>query len=280
MSKYNKVNDLKGVNDINGVRFIKNDKYALCLIDNLSEELKDNIRSQLTSICHGPSKASIGRKAHNYKNTLKEFIKRYETKPLPTRVGMIGEMLTHILIIEYFTEFNTVSPYFNLEERSIKKGFDLVLFSNNEKELWITEVKSGELHQNKNSNETSKVLLGNAKRDLKKRLNEQEISFWENAINGAYVALAKKKDIKDAVVELLLDIEDTISDQQSKSTDKNVLLVGSLFSNLSDEVIEEEIQKISISVEQEKLFGKLIVFSIQKNTYENVISFLMEEAEK
>jgi Cap4 SAVED domain len=268
---------MPNVMNISGVRLIKKDKYAICHINEFSDELKSLIRTQLSSVCYGVSKASMKRKAYNYKNTLKEFLTRYESKTPDTKVGMIGELLTHILIIQYFPEYNTVSPYFNLEERSIKKGFDVVLYSKDKNELWITEVKSGELHKNKNSNETNKVLLGNAKRDLKKRLNENEITFWENAINGAYSALDNHKDTKDAVVEILGEIEDEVSEDKVVSTDKNVILVGSLFSCLSDLIQEIPIEDFSNSVIGEKIFKDVIVLSIQKKTYVKIVEFLKEE---
>lgn len=36
-----------------------------------------------------------------------------------------------------------------MEESSFKKGFDIVLFEEDSKELWITETKSGEIQKNK-----------------------------------------------------------------------------------------------------------------------------------
>src|SRR5665648_627876 len=187
---------------IPGIRFLKKDKYAICHIDDFSDPLKNIIRNQLSSVCHGPLKSSSQRKAYNYKNTLKEFIKRYETKAPETKIGMIGEFITHILVLQFFSEFKTVSPYFNFEERSIKKGFDIVLFSIENNLLWITEVKSRELHKDKSSKETNMDLLGTAKRDLKKRLNENETILWENAINAASIALGKKEEIEKFLLKV------------------------------------------------------------------------------
>lgn len=237
---------------IKGIRFLRQQGYAICHIDYLSDEIKEVLRKQLSSVCYGPSKAASVRKNYNYKNTLKEFLKRYETKTHETKMGMIGELLTHILVMQFFSEFSAVSPYFNLEERSIKKGFDVVLYSGGNNELWITEVKSGELHKDKDSNETMTSLLGTAKRDLKKRLNENEITFWENAINGATLALENKRDMKDAVIEILGNIGDQIADEKALSTDKNVILVASLFSCLSDEIDENEMKKYSKKIKKGK----------------------------
>lgn len=61
---------------------------------------------------------------------------------------MIGELLVHI-ILELEGKYSTASPFFNMEESSFKKGFDIVLFEEDSKELWITETKSGEIQKNK-----------------------------------------------------------------------------------------------------------------------------------
>lgn len=263
---------------INGIRFLRKKGYAICHIDNLSDDIKAILRKQLSSVCYGPSKATSTRKTYSYKNTLKEFLKRYESKADHTKMGMIGELLTHILVIQFFEEFNAVSPYFNLEEQSIKKGFDVVLYSRGKNELWITEVKSGELHKDKCASETVIDLLGTAKRDLNKRLNENHTTFWENAINGATIALENKKDVKEAVIEILGSIEDEVVDEKAKSNDKNVILVSSLFSSLSDEVKEQEVKGASLNISKERIFKEVIVFSFQKGTYKKVVDFLRLEA--
>jgi hypothetical protein len=263
---------------ISGLRFINKKNYAVCYIDNFSDDLKEIIRRQLSSVCHGASKASKTKKAYNYKNTVNSFLERYEKKTPKTKVGMIGELLTHIIILQYLPDFNTVSPFFNMEEKSIKKGFDIIMYSRTKNELWITEVKSGELHQEKDSNETNKILLGKAKADLKTRLNENENTLWENAINGASIALDNIKDTKEAVIAILDNIEDEIMDKRAASTDKNVILVTSLFSNLKDEIQEQHIKNFSISTTEEKIFKSLLVLSIQKNTYKKVVEFLKKEA--
>lgn len=40
---------------------------------------------------------------------------------------MIGELLVHV-ILEIEGRFTVASPFFNMEERSFKKGFDIALF--------------------------------------------------------------------------------------------------------------------------------------------------------
>ena len=68
---------------------------------------------------------------------------------------MVGELLFHVLMsIE--NEYIATSAFFNLEERSFKKGFDLSFFSVENQELWIAEVKSGEKKKSQ-SNQTQAI---------------------------------------------------------------------------------------------------------------------------
>jgi len=257
---------------------LKNEDYGLIHIDDLDDTIKDKIRTSLSKICHGISKSTTDRALYSYKETLKEFIKRYNLKTEDTKKGMIGELLSHIFILDVFPNFKTVSPYFNLEERSIKKGFDLVLYSQESNDIWITEVKSGEQHKNKTSNKTNKVLLDKAKNDLKERLNEDNSTLWENAINGATISLEKYSDMKDAVNHILGDISDSVVKKEQTSDDKNVVLISSLFTSLSDRIVESSVQECHTKYIDDKIFNNVLILSIQKATYQKVIDFLVEES--
>lgn len=66
-------------------------------------------------------------KIYSYKETVKEFIKRYKTDNNVSedrKKGMIGELLVHI-VLELEGRFFAASPFFNMEERSFKKGMML-----------------------------------------------------------------------------------------------------------------------------------------------------------
>lgn len=71
-----------------------------------------------------------------------------------------------------------------------------MLISKEEHDLFIIEVKSGEKHKGKSSDETINDLIGTAKNDLLGRLNDENLSLWHNAINGAQCVLEKMMIIK------------------------------------------------------------------------------------
>lgn len=262
---------------INGVNCLKKEKYCLFHIQEFTDEMKKIIRDELASICYGEETVSLGNKIHSYRETIKEFLIRYNNKSPEIKEGQIGELLTHILVRHYFEEYDVVTPFFNMEERSIKKGYDVVLTEKQEAKIWIVEVKSGQLHQNKDSNQTMHDLLNAAKNDLKRRLNEGNLSLWHEAINGARLAYDSNRNLKGAVVDLLMKYGEDATEGNSTSSNKNVFLSGVLFAELSDKVFEKTPKDKQSGIEEEGIFGDVYIVSMQKHTYELIYKFLKEE---
>ena len=131
-------------------------------ITSLTDEIKAELRRFLAVICYGEEDVSSGEDAYSYKNTLKEFLLRCQEQgkmESSNRIkGFMGELLTHLLLRIEDT-FQITSACFNLEERSFKKGFDIIVFDNENNELWITEVKSGEKKKGGNASSSIKHLL-------------------------------------------------------------------------------------------------------------------------
>lgn len=261
---------------LKGSQCNKQNNYALIHIDSFSAEIKELIRENITTICHGKSIASRSKNriTSNYENTIKELLVRLDTNE-KFQKGMVGELLTHILINYYYTEYYIISPFFNLEQRSIKKGFDIVLFSKKIKDIFITEVKSGELNKSKDSSSATRSLLNIAKSDLKTRLNKN-VSIWQNALYAAIVAI-HGSNIMNSVIELLEDTYREIISGNTQTSNKNVIIVSVLFNTLCDKVKESTIIGISKEIIDENLFKSVIVLSIQKETYQKVIDFFAEE---
>lgn len=263
---------------VSGISFVKNADYAVCHFTSLTNEIKELLREQLSFICYGQSASNSGLDLYNYSNTLQEFIARYESKNAIKQKGMIGELLSHLVVNEFFSEYQVVSPFFNKEERSVKKGFDVILSSKSDYSIWITEVKSGELHKDKDANATSFDLLGTAKRDLISRLNTENRSLWLNAINDAKIVFERHADIKDAIVEILAGYGTKGGNSALTSSEINVFLVSALFAPLSTPICDTAIETKSNSLKAENSFKALFVLSMQKGTYEKVYEFLKEES--
>lgn len=268
---------------INGVIKKSYSNYTLYFIYDLSVELKDAIRKYLSEICYGEDKVKQGRKVYSYKATLKEFIIRYkkETKSNYTsrQKGLIGELLTHI-IIRIENNFIKASAFFNLEERSFKKGYDLILFKNSTRELWITEVKSGEKQKDQSNASSSMVdLINEAQNDLKKRLGSNDCNLWINAINAVNSAMSNNTTQKEVIIDLLGDCADNAYEEVNSCSDFNVILTGVLFHPLSESVSEKNVGIKYKKIIEQNIFKNVLVIAIQKETFQAVFDFLESEIE-
>lgn len=263
-----------------GIKIIrhKSDQSLVCHVNQFSSDLKKEIKNRLVAICHGGAKSVSQSKIYSYKETLKEFCKRYNKKAAKTKKGMIGELLSHIIIVNEFENLLPASPYFNLEEKNIKKGFDIIFYDDETDRIWITEVKSGET-KNFKSNQKNLSLINKAKNDLKDRLNDKNRTIWLNAINGANVALKSGK-VKDKINQIIESIADDVVDDKATSSDKDVILVSVLFKDLNDAITIASTNKKRKSINNENIFGDVMVLSIQKETYQKVADYLKKEALK
>lgn len=264
---------------MDGVSFNQVDQYALCCVENFSDELKQALRENLSRICHGAEQASKDRAMYRYPATIKHFWnERYSTKPWETRIGMLGELLSHIIILKLFPDFDVVSPFFNMEEKSIRKGFDLLLYEASNNSVWITEVKSGGRGKGKTSCTATSALLRLAKDDLKKRLAEPELNHWLNAINAARNAIHNKAKYRDAVIELLELEGDLAEGDGATASDNNVFLVAALFSDVSEPIADKTVSTFTNKLVKDSVFKTVWVLSMHKGTMEKLEAFLKTEA--
>lgn len=252
--------------------------YVLYFIEILSDELKQEIRNRLVAVCHGVDQAQSALKIYSYKETVKEFLKRYKTNTSEDRKkGMIGELLVHI-VLELEGRFITASPFFNMEERSFKKGYDVALFETATNELWIAEAKSGAIQKGQKNASTAIVgLINTAKNDLKSRLNDANTSLWLNALNAAKVAMSDSNHQKDAVIKLLGKCSEDAVDGTNSSNSFNVVLSATLFHPMSEHMEAVKIGKKHTKVVNEGLFKKVFIIAIQKETFDAVYDFLESE---
>lgn len=263
---------------IDGICCTQNDKYVLVLIETFSNELKTLIRNNLSSICHGEADVATGKELYSYKNTLIEFLKRYNSKSEDQKKGMIGELLVHIIISELLENFSIVSPFFNSEERNVKKGFDLVIHKEGTTDIWITEVKSGE-KQEENASKSAIKLIDRSKNDLKDRLGGDSTSLWLNAINGAKLVMDETNNERTAIISVLQDYGSDATKNKISSASINAILAGSLFCNMDDKIDKVEIEEKCNKIDAQKLFNDVFVIAIQKETYGKVYEFLKGESQ-
>ena len=263
-----------------GIKHYESTTYKVFFVETLSLELQNEIRSYCNEICFGyqnASRAKIYPKNFEYEKSVKDFLDRLNKKSVEIQKGMIGEFLTHILIKHYFLNYKISTPFFNLEEKSIKKGFDIVLVNNETNELWITEVKSGEKNKKNSSTKQIEILLNRAKDDLKKRLNSDNNMLWQNAINGCLVSMQETDDLKNVVLDLLYSYSNEMTEEINDSKNKNIIASAVLFSEITDKFSIDTIKIISDKWNQSNQFKNVIIIAIQENTYQEIINFMKSE---
>lgn len=261
---------------IPGIRYIQQGNCKLALIDSLSYEFKLLIRDQLTGIFWGDGEVSdIG---YTYQETLSEFLVRYNSKAEDTKKGMIGELIANVLINTYFDDFRIISVMRNIEERSIKKGFDIIYFNYSDTSLWYSEVKSGEKDADgrNTSSKQNEILYRRAHTDMKVKLNSNRVSLWDLAISEAKLSI-ENPDNRDEVRRALREDRNLIYKEDNSHLEKKVILVSVLFADLIDEVDITSILETYNSSNLTGDFNEIIAVSIQKSTYNAVVSFLMSE---
>ncbi|HFG2236549.1 TPA: hypothetical protein ACGF9M_001614, partial [Vibrio cholerae] len=162
-------------------------------IESITDNIKKLLDTYFVSICEGESDSEISL----VKKRLAKFL---ESKNEETQMGAVAEFFVHLYLnhLSFKQEF----LFFNLEENSIKKGFD-GLFSRNS-ETFLVESKSGSILTNGISH---KIKLNTAYKDLKNYVsgkNEKgKNNPWRNAYNHAsHIDVSTEKGIRKKIAKL------------------------------------------------------------------------------
>lgn len=258
---------------IEAVEVSKSGKVRLCRITDLSDEFKEYIKDELANISFGQAEVNTLPKYYDLKNTLTTFFDRYDTKSPEIQIGMIGELISHLLIPKIDNELTSLSIFLNKEERSIKKGFDIVYGDLDKKILWYSEVKSGEKSAGFTSDDANIKLINRSYNDIKEKLTGTRVSLWQAAIFD----LAHVFEEANALTAKKLLSEDSPILRRPNLNDKQVILVSVLFEDVGYPVnIEVICSHLALLVDKNE-FRDIIIFSFQKSTLEKIVSFLREE---
>lgn len=260
-----------------GIEIKKNDKYLIAMISELSDELKKIIRERFSAICHGEQCSLMNAGNYTYAHTVEEFLIRIKTKRTRVKTGMLGELIVHVLTGIVYPGYKTIVPYFNLEERNIKKGFDSVIYSA-DIGIWAYEVKSSKKETLKGSVDGKiKSLIQIAHSDLSKKLKEQDDTsrLWGNAMNGLQVACGHLTDEKDVLQRIILKHQEEARTPECGPERHNVILSSVLMSGeeleISRKCVEEKHE------EYEGTYNELMIFAIHKSIMIDLLDFFQQE---
>jgi hypothetical protein len=202
-------------------------------IESLTAQTRKYLDTFLVSICEGSSESELDL----VKLRLKKFL---ADKDDNTRMGATAELFAHLYLrtAGYKQEF----LFFNLEEGSIKKGFD-GFFSKN-LETYLLESKSGSITTKKISH---KDKLKHAYSDLEKyvagKSEKGKNNPWKNAYNHAsHIDVGTEKSIRKKI-KILQDMFDkgtfTKINEFNIITCSTIFLSGSWDAKASSEVLND-----------------------------------------
>src|SRR5690606_31574732 len=118
--------------------------------------------------------------------------------------GMIGELLAHLLLNYTDNNFTSLSILKNKEEKSIKKGFDIIYCEVDCDKLWYSEVKSGKSESGKeDSNTYNDILLNRAKKGI---IGELLAHLLLNYTDNNFTSLSILKNKEEKSIKKGFDI--------------------------------------------------------------------------
>ena len=254
---------ISGINE----RFVNKNIHIL-EVTSFTKELKERIESEFRVICHGEY-ALISNSVHfSIEESLEEFLNYRLPNGQNQKIGAIGEFLLNLLIREY-TDLEIISPFFNMEERNVKKGFDIIAHDTNE-DVWVIESKAGVPNAHQNASNKICERLNTAQRDLNSRLNMKNSQLWLNAIKSVRSSV-KSSDEKQNVIDLLEKASNTHA-----SNDKNVVFAGIVFSSLNiSQISSNDVEDIYNNFLGKNIYNQIKIIAIQKETYKKNSNIFM-----
>lgn len=249
---------------------------TVVVLREVSDDFRAHIRERLADYCYGAVEVSEDSTFYSFENTVGEFLVRYDPKPPKTKMGMAGELIAHILMPLLHPDLTPAAIYFNKEERSIKKGFDLTFLGPDDATIWYGEVKSGKVKKESHANEKAAGLVDTAATSLSLMLDDgAQLSRWNAAMADTRLTL-EDGHAKSARVLLRSD-SDAV--RTGATTEKRVVLVGTVIHELGHCIVSSDhAERIVETIAQSARFTGSRILVIQQDALESVIEHLREVA--
>lgn len=249
---------------------------TVVVLREISDDLRAHIRERLADYCYGTVEVSENSAFYSFENTVGEFLERYDPKPSATKIGMAGELIVHILMPLLHPDLTPAAIYFNKEERSIKKGFDLTFLDSDDATIWYGEVKSGEVKKESCADDKAADLVDTAATSIFSMLEDvTQLSRWSAALVDTRLTLegGHAKSARD----LLRSDSDAV--RTGSTIDKRVVLVGTVIHELGHCIVtSDRTERIVGKIAQSARFAGSRILVIQQDALESVIEHLREVA--
>jgi hypothetical protein len=240
---------------------LENQNILEIICNDEEETIKQKLKQLLVTICYGKEQEEL--EIISFDETIEELNKRIERKTDEQKAGMIGELLFHLKSFEKLKNYSNISIYLNREERSVKKGFDVLLFDG--KKVWYTEVKSRENAQNENITDSHVSKIQEAITDVKGKFSSNNKNYWLTAKSN--IANVEEKELKKQIADILTkEIDEQI--------EKNAIGVSAVFKKDIDNIDKKKVKKV---LDREKNnFKNIVAVCISHEDYKKMVKILKE----
>lgn len=195
----------------------------------------------------------------------KDIYNVISTKSEKQKHGICAEFFMHLLLRDL--GYNQKCIFSNLEENSMKKGFDG--FYENTNDFWIAESKCA-ITKNKHNNKIKEAL-----QDIDEKVkNTSGNDPWKNAIH--HLMIRESRKLTDSLQKRILDLsKDYVNNISHDSSEFNLIPSSTLFvkNDQSDSDIKTEIEKVISS----RKIKNMIILCIDNDIYDEFISYLKGE---
>ncbi|MCD2137559.1 hypothetical protein [Salinicoccus halitifaciens] len=242
----------------------KNIELHYISIKEIDEPFKKYLDKMFVKICGGSS-------SKRNLNVMKERVRKfYENKDIKTRIGATAEFILHLYLnkIGYKQE----CMFLNMEENSIKKGFDG--FYSFQNEPWIMESKSG---MESTTNNSHKNKIKEAYNSLEKQVTGSSTNDpWQNAYNHANT---KSVNTDESILELIENLSDNyMINKFAKLEDLNLIPCGTIFlQGTWKDYDTEDLKRVLEKMIKKFDYNNLLVICMTKLSLDLFMDYLYKE---
>lgn len=194
-------------------------------------------------------------------NIKKDIYNNIKEKTNMQKHGMCAEFFMHLILRDL--GYNQKCLFSNLEERSMKKGFDGFYEYNNE--FWIAESKCAI------TNAKHKDKIKEALDSIEEKINNTNGNDpWKNAIS--HINNRVKIDENQSLIKKVAALsQDYINNISHTSSEFNIIPTSTLFvNNQTNKEIKEEINDLIFT----KKIKEMMILCIDNNVYDEFIKYL------
>lgn len=225
------------------------------------ENIEMMLRNNLVGLCWGTENEDY----YDINDVIDEFLDRFFRKSEEQQFGYIGEFLYYLYILNNADIISPVSIFFNQEEKSFKKGFDLLGYDGSE--LWYSEVKSGEKKEY-DIDSVNLERLSTAYRDIKDKLRfiNRNTNYWDTAKSN----ICKIK--VNGIISDRNNVVNILTTDRVKENIKNVIIVSVIFDNSTVDLNVRKIKEKYDNIKSQR--ENITIVCIRKKTIDKIIEII------